>query len=605
MAAIYALLPFVCAAVASAQQASPSVDWQNTTGNTAQAFPTDVGLLGPTLYGKTPFLAQQDKVNSTKPNPGNYGIELRFLPKDADKDNATSADIYRNLGQTSPYFPADDLFPETAAYSTVPKQCTIKQVHILHRHGARYPASGGAGPSVSSLGEKIYNASKAGNLKASGELAFLNSWNFSLGAEVLTHQGTQELFDSGVKHYYQYAKLLENLTEHKPVLRTTSQSRMIDSARYWALGFFGWDAPSKSNIEVLNEIKGQNDTLVPYYDCNNSFYLSDEILPIWRQQYLNKTIPRIQNQVQGVNFTYNDVYNMQSMCAYELNALGYSNFCSLFTKQEWEDFEYDIDISFQANNGFMNPGGKANGIGWVTEFLARLTNKSFTGPQSEQNSTIDKNSTYFPLDQPLYADFTHDVVIHSILTALNMTQVGDYLPTTKPDPKRRYRASRVTPFGARLVFEVMDCDENNSTTQYIRAKLNEAVVPLNQDQGCEKRPDGLCKLNDFIKYQNDTAFKASKFDLFCFGKNGTNFTVTGPVRMGALTDAQIEAGQKNASSHGGAAGASSAASSSGASSSGSSSSGSSSSGSSSSSSPSSSASSSKASSGASSASSSK
>merc|ERR1712110_117800 len=79
--------------------------------------------------------------------------------------------------------------------------------------------------------------------------------------------------------------------------------------------------------------------------------------------------------------------------------------------------------------------------------------------------------------------------------ALNMTQIGDTLDPMRPDPNRRYRASRVTPFGARFAFEVIDCGDESP---WIRAKINEAIVPLNQHQGCTKpRPDGLCPLTQF------------------------------------------------------------------------------------------------------------
>ena len=93
----------------------------------------------------------------------------------------------------------------------------------------------------------------------------------------------------------------------------------------------------------------------------------------------------------------------------------------------------------------------------------------------------------------------------------------------------------MTPFAARLVWEVMDCkDETNNTSPYIRAKINEAVIPLNEDQGCTARPDGLCKLSDFWSHQWQNAPKDAKFNLICFGKNGTDFTVTGPVRNGTI-----------------------------------------------------------------------
>ena len=535
MVSALALLPFVCIAVASAQSATPT-NWNNVTGTTSEAFPTDVGFLGTMAYGKTPFLAQDDKINSTK-SFGNYGVETRELPLNGDKDNATSSDIFRNLGTTSIYHPADDLFPETHGYEILPDQCTVKQVHILHRHGARNPTSD-THEGAPLFGAAVWNATQAGNLSATGDLEFLNSWNYTLGAEVLVHQGAQELFDSGVKHYYQYAKLLENLTDHKPVIRTTSQSRMLDSARYWTLGFFGWDAPSKVNLEVLTETQGQNNTLAPYEYCtnadNSSFYLGDQMSTEWQKVYLKDAIQRLQGDLKGIELDETMVYGMMSICAYETVVMGFSNFCSLFTKEEFENYEYDIDLQFMGDYGFMNPTGRAQGIGWVVELLDRMNMTKFDGPATGQNTTLDENEMYFPVDQMLYADFTHDDVITSVLTALNYTQFSEFLPTTQPNPNRRYRSSRVTPFAARLVFEVLDCNSTDLQGSYVRTKINDAVIPMNQDQGCEARPDGLCKFNDFWKHQYQNAYKDSKYDLVCFGQNGTDFVVTGPVRNGTV-----------------------------------------------------------------------
>ncbi|WFD01576.1 hypothetical protein MOBT1_000246 [Malassezia obtusa] len=536
MVSAVALLPFVAIAVASAAESSPSssVYWGNVTGSKGDVYPTAVGFLGETKYGAPPFLAQVDKLNTTRPN-GKYGVEMRWLPKDSDEDSSSPDEIFRNLGQVSPFHSADDLFNSTNKYANVPDQCKIKQVHILHRHGARYPTGGTSGGEYK-FGEKVRNATKAGKLEAKGDLAFLKHWNYTLGTEVLTHVGAQELFDSGVKHYYAYAALLENLTDHKPVLRTTSQSRMIDSARYWTLGFFGWDAPKKMNLEVITEDKTQNNTLNPICEGSNTTKQAKR----WEKEYAPKIAERLNKMVSGMKIETEDIYFMQTLCGYETVSLGYSNFCNIFTKEEWEQHEYAVDLEFMTGSGLMNPVSKAMGVGYVMEFLDRVTKKKFHGPQALQNSTLDKQEAYYPLDQRLYADFTHDTTITSIITAFNLTQVVQVLNPTKPDPKRTYRASRVTPFGARLVFEVLDCDGDNDSNQYIRAKINDAVIPLNENQGCEKRDDGLCKLHDFIQYLKKHAYKSSHFDVACFGKNGTDYVIGDYVTNGSLKSSQIK-----------------------------------------------------------------
>ena len=439
-----------------------------------------------------PFRSQYDRVGE---NRASEAIEVHWLPKNASHDHASSSDIFRNLGQISPYQPADDLFPETAKHQAIPEQCRLVQAHLLHRHGARYPTHGSdKGPGR--FGARLAKAN--GTFQASGDLAFLGNWTYGLGLEDLVNYGAKGMFDAGSHDYYDYAGLLD----HKLLVRTTTQNRMLESARYWALGFFGWDAPNRMHFQVIDEAEHKNNTLSPKYACKNAhekrFKLGDDLSASWRAVFLPPIAARLQSHVQGFEFSLDDVFDMMSACAYETVALGTSEFCRLFTKAEWENFEYAKDLEVQGSDGFMGPMARALGVGWVTEFLYRLEQKPFAGPFTSQNATLVTNSKHFPVHDKLYVDFSHDRVMTSILTALNMTQIGDKLDPKRPDPNRRYRASRVTPFGARFAFEVIDCGDESP---WIRAKINEAIVPLNQHQGCTKpRPDGLCPLTQFVQH---------------------------------------------------------------------------------------------------------
>lgn len=526
------MLSSCCAVQVSADD---NINWQNVTGTANETFPTDVGALGDTAQPLSlPFNAQYNKPNTSEMQFG-YGVEMRTLPKDARKDNATAEDIYTNLGAYTPWRPAQGLFPETEAYAQMPDQCRLKQVHLLYRHGARFPTDA-LNDTLAKLVNKIGNDARRGKFEPKGDLTFMNQWKYKLGQALLVHQGAQELFDAGVKSYYEYAELMQSL-KHKPVIRTTSQSRMLDSARYWTLGFFGWDAHDKMNLEVLIEADKQNNTLQPKHACPNSgkFAFGDEMRKTWQRIYLKDAYRRFKKNMAGFNLTLDDMPQLISMCPYETVGIGFSHVCSAFTKEEWEGYEYEHDLKFQGNDGFMSPTGKAMGLGWVQEFVHRITKKPFVGPTAEKNMTIDNNNTYFPLDQPLYADFTHDSVIMSILTAFNFTQIGDYLDPTKSDSKRKFRASQVVPFGARVAFEVMDCQRGGrDSEQFIRVKLNEAVIPLNEDQGCEKRKDGLCKLGHFVHHLQDDLVKDADFERTCYGKNGTDFIVKEPVQNGHI-----------------------------------------------------------------------
>jgi hypothetical protein len=101
-------------------------------------------------------------------------------------------DVVRSWGNLSPMFSLDSgEFGLPGSSPIVPKGCAINAVHILYRHGARYPTTGSA---PASFAAKLQKASNTPNgFSASGPLEFLNTWTFKLGAEILTPLGRQQL----------------------------------------------------------------------------------------------------------------------------------------------------------------------------------------------------------------------------------------------------------------------------------------------------------------------------------------------------------------------------------------------------------------------------
>lgn len=123
-------------------------------------------------------------------------------------------------------------------------------------------------------------------------------------------------------------------------------------------------------------------------------------------------------------------FSAQTLCPYETVAFGYSAFCDLFTYEEWLGFEYSIDLSFAGNNYFQSTTGRAVGIGYVEELLARLQQHVFDTEGTQANLTLDNNTRTFPLNQTLYFDFSHDTNMAAILTAFGLRQFAAVLPTS-------------------------------------------------------------------------------------------------------------------------------------------------------------------------------
>jgi hypothetical protein len=192
---------------------------------------------------------------------------------------------------------------------------------------------------------------------------------------LLTGIGAATEVTSGVSFWNRYGRTLYNAsvgqlaynasypngTARAPVvLRTTSQSRIENSQINWALGFFGssyqtvpdpgFNTTKPYEVVIITEGGTENNTLASYDSCINDGdavigYLGDLDLFTYLPKYLTAATARLQKFApQGLTFTVNDTYAMQSICAYENAYIGMSSFCELFTEDEWAGFENTLDM---------------------------------------------------------------------------------------------------------------------------------------------------------------------------------------------------------------------------------------------------------------------
>ncbi|RKF61237.1 3-phytase A [Erysiphe neolycopersici] len=497
--------------------------------------------------------------------------------------------ISKNWGHLSPYQDnPSDLFG--VEYTGLPNGCQIESVQILQRHTDRFPTSYNEdGGGINRFARKVAEINSNQSDKSfDGVLSFLNSWqNLFSGGESLTGQGAASQFAAGVNFWNQYGRILFNAssgqlaydpnfpngTARPPiVLRTTEQSRIYNSQINWALGFFGSSRQKKPNpnfenvtqpyevVIIPEESKEKwNNTLAPYISCSNCYkpdigYMGEYMQKKYIMRYLGPATERIQKLVPEVlKLSLEDVHAMQLLCAYETSFIGASGFCQLFTEEEWAGFESSLSILYYFSFSHGNPTGRAQGIGYVQEMMARLNNSLISNSFTSVNSTLDGNPATFPTSQAFYADFTHDDVILSTLAALSVDYF--YAPPNitefPPDPARKFILSQLTPFGARLVTETIGCDSANpkprrfptihyrsgqdgyeaskATHKFVRMRLNNGIVPLNtiRDGVCgdeeSGRIDGMCALKDFLSNQEKITTLAN-YQYACFA----NYTIDDP-----------------------------------------------------------------------------
>ncbi|KAI0266664.1 phosphoglycerate mutase-like protein [Gloeopeniophorella convolvens] len=480
-----------------------------------------VGFPGATPTGDEAFAIETAPVIPAIEN------ESPVIRPDTFDHKGSNFDVVRSWGNLSPMFSLDaGTFGLPESSPIVPEGCSINAVNILHRHGARYPTAGSA---PSAFAAKIHNASTTGNgFSASGPLKFLDTWTFKLGAEILTPLGRQQLYELGVTSRIRYGNLLKGFTD-LPVWRTTSEDRMVDSALQFAAGFWGVrDAPTSYHQLIEIEADGFNSTLAPYDNCNNSNNaiadLGPQMANKWAAIYTAPTVKRLQSFIKGVTLTPTDIVGMQQTCAYESVALGFSQFCGLFTQSEWESYEYFNDLSFWYANGPGNAAVAAQGIGYVSEFISRLTKTRITNFDTSVNATIVSSNITFPLDQPIFVDASHDTIISAIAVALNLTSLAASgpLPTTHIQKNRQWIVSHIAPFATTLVAQILSCPASSEPT-HVRWILNDAVVPLTGVRGCKADKNGLCEIGAYI---NGTQARIAEVDyqFDCFA----NYTVPVP-----------------------------------------------------------------------------
>lgn len=479
--------------------------WTEEEGGIPFTFPDDVGYPGPTEKGSPADLAEEDHVIDSRPM-GPLPVETR-LPESL----YGSFDPFQHMGPLTPYRSSSGWGVDDTQYHVLPQRCSIDQVHYLSRHGSRYPTSYSPANKIKEI------LSQTPRPKFTGPMAFLNNYQYRLGKELLVPLGRQQLYDEGVSAVIKYGKLIyADIADYGNIFaRAGSQHRIVESGRNWlagALGVMKWKHQSAFEIQI--EADKFNTTMAPNFACPNAAKSSYEPGQQWHREwveaYTRQAIQRLQPYSADVKLTGTHINALQQLCSYDTVAgFDATEMCSLFTKQEWLDYEYAWDLEFFGSYGAGSPVGPAQGVGWVNEFLARLTNSKWDAAlQTSENATLASEELTFPVHHRFYVDFTHDSVIANVLGALDLPDFKKDLPVLKPDPERKYKTSEIVPFASRLIVERLQCgggeqQQQQGGTKYVRMILNDRIIPLGQLEQCEKRQDGMCSVDAFLKSQQD------------------------------------------------------------------------------------------------------
>lgn len=385
--------------------------------------------------------------------------------------------------------------------ASVPETCTVTFAQSLSRHGARDPTASKT-QTYSDLIKSL--KSKVGTF--TGKYAFLNDYEYTLGADQLTTLGQQEMVNQGVKFYLRYKELAKHTTAF---VRSAGQQRVVDSAYNWTLGYqqavqevekSGKNVSSLA-IEVIPEGAKYNNTLSIDNCPAFSSALGDAAQNKWIAIFVPNITARINADLPKANLNNTNTIYLMDLCAFNTVASPtgkISDFCYLFTDTEWKDYDYYQSLGKYYGYGPGSKLGPTQGVGYVNELIARMTN-SPVKDQTTTNHTLDSNPSTFPIgkNHTLFADFSHDNDMMNIFSAFGLFNTTTPLSNTTFTPPEKtdgFSASWVVPFAGRAYFEKLQCD--GQTEEMVRVLINDRVVPL---ETCGGNQRGLCTLSKFVE----------------------------------------------------------------------------------------------------------
>ncbi|KAK7453498.1 hypothetical protein VKT23_011775 [Stygiomarasmius scandens] len=400
--------------------------------------------------------------------------------------------LERSWAQYSPFFPVDE-------YQLPPRGCVIDQVNIIQRHGARFPTSGASTDIISAVNK----------LKAvqdsfiDPKMLFIRNYTYDLGTDDLVAFGAIQSTESGRETFKRYGHLVSET--NLPFVRSDSSERVVLSALNWTQGFSIASNFTFSPVLSVVISSDTNDTLDD--SMCPAAGSSDPQTGAWLLAFGPSVQKKLNEGAPGANLTLLETYALGTLCAFDSVAhsshpqVTISPWCGLFNQTDFEALEYAGDLDKFYGTGYGQPLGPVQGVGYVNELLARLTDQPVQD-HTQTNSTLDENPETFPLGKSVYADFSHDNQMIAIFSAMGLFPQSSPLPPTPinnhPNPARTWIASQMVPFSARMVVERLNCSASYLGTKSVRILVNDKVMPL---VFCDGSEDGLCNLKNFVASQ--------------------------------------------------------------------------------------------------------
>ncbi|KAI0718054.1 phosphoglycerate mutase-like protein [Cerioporus squamosus] len=424
--------------------------------------------------------------------------------------------VLEHLAGISPYFdsPGVNLDPSP------PDGCTVSKATYIVRHSNIYANDFDYETYLQPFLSKLANFTDKSAFTQSPDLAFLANYtspitNETEQIEKMTPSGGEAAaaFAGVIKQLY--PKLINSTDVQAGAFRiwAASASRDVDTANAF-IGGLG----NNASLVVVNE--GEEDSansLTPHTSCPAFDASMGSVQSgAWVDKYTAPLISRFNQVAPGFNFTDTDIYGMQELCGYDVVIRNRTDFCDVFTAEEWLSFEYANDLMYFYSIGYGNPIAPQLGMPWVRSAFDILS--------------ANDTSTF---NQSLYISFTHREEPPLIMTALNLSTTPHRI-----NYAREWKTSDILPFLGHVGIERLQCANatidsgsgSNSTMSddgaedvwdngaFVRVLVNGSPIPISE---CQDGPGDSCALGSFADYIQQRVAQYGDF----IGACGINDTV--------------------------------------------------------------------------------
>ncbi|KAI5289860.1 acid phosphatase pho5 [Ascosphaera aggregata] len=389
-----------------------------------------------------------------------------------------------------------------------PNSCTVDQIVVLMRHGGRYP-TGYQAKNINIAIDKLYHIT---DKQFSGDLDFLNRWtnpftdrcDYAMETYSGPYTGRADAFLRGAEFRARYGHLLTQESKDHVVPFFASQSeRVVETARLFGQGFFGYGYANISALNIISEDKSAGaDTLAPSCWANDTVDMHQVQKAVQDLPMFNVAAGRFNSQNAGLNLTGLDVYTLMGAAGFELGTRPVSPWINAFTPDEWATFAYAEDALYYYKSGYDSSSDGSNNN--VSNLHRRNGDRNSLAMGSNFVKAAIRMLQSEDTSQKLTINFSHHTSILPVIAAFGIVSPEKPLPLTHPIYHSKWHLSDIMPMGAHLVIERLQCNTTVVSPEglYVRFIINEAVVPMEE---CQNGPGYSCPLAKWVDYYSEKA----------------------------------------------------------------------------------------------------